>query len=406
MTLLGDGFFYPTVDEERCVHCGKCVNVCPIHQSKAALADGQTHHCYYGWHRNESTRMKSTSGGAFSAIAELILGHDNSAVYGALYDEDWGVCHKGIGTLDGLERLRQSKYVQSDTGNCYSEIKDRLDRDEYVAFFGTPCQADGLRLFLGKEYSRLLLVDFVCHGVTSPVIFKKYIQSLEQRERSSVTSFRFRDKVTKGNVSSLAHTTIVFRNNRIRSSECNWYLRAYMSGLLQRVSCEKCPYAGSYRRSDVTLGDFWGIEDIIPRLKGEFHKGISLLLSSTEKGHEVCKNLSASMHTVETQVSYAFNGRNAQLEKPVAANAKKGQLYSDVRKVGVHLALVRGLGLRTVLLMYRRQCANGAKACLPKRLYGWMVSLKRRFYQSKHSETKRESSRCSTTPTHGNSSRV
>ena len=184
-----------------------------------------------------------------------------------------------------MERLGHSKYVQSDLGNCYSDIRTRLHLDEHVLFCGTPCQVDGLRLFLGKEYEKLLLVDFVCHGVTSPLIFREYISYLEKIQGSNVRTFRFRDKVTIGKISTLAHTTIIFDNNRIRSSECNLYLGAYINGLMQRVSCVKCPYANHHRRSDLTLGDFWGIEDAIPKLKDQLNKGISLILSNSEKGH-------------------------------------------------------------------------------------------------------------------------
>ena len=275
-----------------------------------------------------------------------------------------------------MEHLRQSKYIQSDTGDCYSEIRDRLDRDEHVLFCGTPCQVDGLRHFLGKEYARLLLVDFVCHGVTSPAIFKKYIESLEQKEGARVSGVRFRDKVTKGNVSSIGYTTILFENGRTRSSECNLYLRAYMSGLMQRSSCEKCPYASRYRWSDVTLGDFWGIEEMLPQLKDEFHRGISLILSNTEKGRRMCEQLTDNMCMVETEVSYAFSGRNVQFERPVEANEKKRQLYKDVKEIGVPLALAKGLGLRYLSLMYYRWCISRVKASLPKQVYRWMVFLK------------------------------
>ncbi len=173
MTLLDDGFFYPEINEDICVHCNKCMDVCPIHRSEKTLTSFQILNCYYGWHKDEYIRMKSTSGGAFSAIAELVLKNSNSNVYGALYDVDWRVCHTRIDSQNGLERLRQSKYVQSNLGNCYSEIRKRLNHHENVLFCGPPCQVDGLRLFLGKEYKKLLLVELLCHGVTSPAIFKK-----------------------------------------------------------------------------------------------------------------------------------------------------------------------------------------------------------------------------------------
>lgn len=379
---MDDGFYYPVVNEENCIHCDQCENVCPFYNSKRKLQDCQTYHCYYGWHKNEDTRKKSTSGGAFSAIAECVIENDHDAVvYGAVYDDKWRVCHRGIDTRIGLDELRQSKYVQSDMGNCYSEIRKRLNQNEQVLFCGTPCQVDGLRLFLGKDYEKLFLVDFVCHGVTSPLIFKSYILYLENKHGSRVRMFRFRDKVTRGNVSSLGHTTIVFDNGIKKSSEFNLYLGAYINGLMQRMSCETCHYASHHRRSDITLGDFWGIEEIIPKLRKQFNKGISLILSNSDKGQAICRKLSKRMYLVETELSYAFNGRNAQLEKPVQVNNKNRRLYANVQKIGVIFALAKALGSRKLLSMHYGWIKNSVKAHLPKEVYRWMVFIKRSLYQ-------------------------
>jgi coenzyme F420-reducing hydrogenase beta subunit len=321
--------------------------------------------------------MKSTSGGVFSAVAELVLEKSNSYVYGAQYDHTWRVCHKGTDSKNGLDALRQSKYIQSYLGNTYSAIREVLNRDGQVLFCGTPCQVDGLRLYLGKDYEKLLLLEFICHGVTSPEIFKAYIQSIEKQYGSRVKTFRFRDKVTIGNLLSLGHTTITFENGKKRSSECNLYLRAYMAGLMQRVSCEKCPYATSQRRADITVGDFWGLEDILPELKNESQKGISLILCNTPKGLAICENLSEKMHLVPTKLTHAFNGINKQIERPVQANKNKQRLYSDVDKIGVRLVLARAIGLQNLIMIYYGWCINRVKAYLPSKVYGALVFLKR-----------------------------
>jgi len=377
MKLLDDGFFYPAIDEENCVHCDNCKKVCPIHQPENKLLGRYPRDCYYGWHKDESIRMQSTSGGIFSAIAEWVLENSNSCVYGALYDDDWRICHKGVDSLVGLDRLRQSKYVQSSLGSCYSEIQERLNRHELILFCGTPCQVNGLQRFLRKDYEKLLLVDFVCHGVSSPLIFEAYVQHIEKKQGSRLKRFRFRDKVSVGNVPSLGHTTMVFENSRKISSECNLYLQAYINGLMQRVSCEMCPFASRYRMSDITLGDFWGIEDAIPMLKDQYPKGISLILSNTEKGHVICQELLDRIHLVKTELLYAFNGKNKQFEIPVSAKKSSQQLYNDVKKIGVQLALAKALGLRTLLLMYYGWCKVRMKAYLPKTIYRWMVFFKR-----------------------------
>lgn len=377
MVLRSDGFKYPAIDQEHCVKCGKCVVVCPIHQANNRSPQQQLQNCFYGWHKNSAIRLKSTSGGTFTAIAEQVLKNSKSAIYGALYDENWTVRHSGATELSGLEQLRQSKYVQSEIGDCYIGVKDRLENDEYVLFCGTPCQVDGLRCYLGEEYENLLLVDLICHGVTSPAVFKKYIESLETKEGQRVKKVRFRDKVKKGNVLSLSHTTIVFENGATKSSSCNLYLRAYMKGLMQRQCCEKCPYSSPVRISDVTIGDFWGIENIISQLSGELSKGLSLILANTKKGRLLCGKLTGNMNIVETEVSYAFNGNNKQLEKPIEATRKKIDFYQNVLEDGVILALLKGLGVRSLVTMYYRCAFTSVKAYLPQRVYRLMVFLKR-----------------------------
>jgi hypothetical protein len=172
---------------------------------------------------------------------------------------------------------------------------------------------------------------------------------------------------------------VVFDNRKKRSSECDLYLRAYMQGLMQRISCEKCPYANPYRRSDITLGDFWGIEDIFPTLKKQFHKGISLVMSNTEKGNKVCEKLTERMNLIQTELSYAFNGKNMQLKKPVQPNKRKKPLYEDVKKMGIKIALIKALGLKSLILIHYGWCINMVKAYLPKKIYEWIVDLKHNY---------------------------
>lgn len=376
---MDDGFLYPEINHEVCIHCDKCLEVCPFHQTDRSLRECQSLNCFYGWHHNEDTRAQSTSGGAFSALAELFLERENSFVYGALYDEKWHVRHKGIHSQDDLDKLRQSKYIQSDLGNSYREIKEKLKEHSHVLFCGTPCQVDGLRLFLGKEkeFANLLLLEFICHGVTSPVMFQSYIRHIEKKNSARVSMFRFRDKVKVGNILSLGHTTIMFENGKKHTSECNLYLRGYIRGLMHRESCEKCPYASPYRRADITIGDFWGAEDAIPMLKSETSKGISLILANTKKGNFACDKLVNRMHLVPTKLSYAFNKRNEQLSNPVAAYSNKKRLQNDVNRFGAPVALARALGAGYLISMFYGWVIMRIKGYLPSRLYKAMVSIKR-----------------------------
>lgn len=367
MKYHDDGFTYPVINEEECIKCNICKKVCPLSESKKFEKPRQEQGCYYGWHRDMDIRHESTSGGAFSAMAELIL-EDGGSVYGAMFDEKFKVCHQESRTKDDLWKLRQSKYVQSETGNCYTEIKERLDNNKKVLFCGTPCMVHGLRAFLQKDHEDLVLVDFICHGVTSPLLFKKYLESLEKKNKSKIEKFRFRDKVTIGNFSSLAYTTIEFENGKKLSSGMNSYLISYMKGFMQRDSCEECPYATLYRWSDMTIGDFWGIEDSVPNIKDEFSKGISLILTNSRKGREIVNKLTEKMELYGVDITIALNGKNEQLDKPISKNRNKKQFYGDLNNLPIELALIKGIGIRSYLKLLVGRLKNGIKMILPKKI--------------------------------------
>lgn len=375
MTFQDDGFSYPVINKEECMKCNICKEVCPLEEAKKIVNSPQERECYYGWHRDGVVRHESTSGGAFSAIAELIL-DDGGLVYGAMFDDKFKICHQKVRIINDLWKLRQSKYVQSQTRNCYTEIKEKLDNSKKVLFCGTPCQVHGLQTFLQKYHEGLVLVDFICHGVTSPLLFKKYLDSLEKKNKSKVKKFRFRDKVTIRNFSSLAYTTIEFENGKKISSGMNSYLMSYMKGFMQRESCEACPYANLYRWSDITIGDFWGIEDIVPNIKDEFMKGISLIMANSRKGREVCNKLTEKMHLFSIDVSDVQKGKNEQLEKPIKKNRHKKQFYRDVNNMPIQLALIKGIGMGSYLKLLVEEIKNGIKMILPKNIKNIIFNLR------------------------------
>jgi hypothetical protein len=223
------------------------------------------------------------------------------------------------------------------------------------------------------------LVDFICHGVTSPLLFKAYIRALEEKRGSPVRAFRFRDKVKVGHVWSLGHSTAVFEDGSAESSECDLYLRAYQLGVMQRSSCEACAYANLDRTSDITLGDFWGIEEAIPALRDESQRGVSLILANTERGRAVCQRLTERMQLTATELTYARNGTNRQLESPVGPNEKKRRLYDDIAASGITAALARALGFGELVSMRYRWFMNRLKGHMPLTLYRPLVLLKRAF---------------------------
>jgi len=185
-----EGFLYPSVDKGKCIDCGACERVCPIQNpTKEVLQDQMG---YLVQHKDEAVRLDSTSGGAFTAIATTVL-EKGGVVFGAAYDESFHVHHTYVEKVKDLAIFRNSKYVQSDLGNCFRQVREFLRNDRWVCFSGTPCQIEGLNKFLGKQYEKILLVDVVCHGVPSPLIWKKYLeyQGVVDKKPDNI---RFRDK--------------------------------------------------------------------------------------------------------------------------------------------------------------------------------------------------------------------
>lgn len=168
-----EGFLYPTVDQDKCIDCGTCDGVCPTLNGKLEIETVQK--AYLVQHRNDDVRMDSSAGGAFTAIASYVL-ERGGVVFGAAYNKNFQVRHTYIEKVEELRKFRNSKYVQSDMGNCFRQARDFLKADRWVCFSGTPCQIEGLANFLKKPYEQLILVDVVCHGIPSPLIWNKYLE--------------------------------------------------------------------------------------------------------------------------------------------------------------------------------------------------------------------------------------
>lgn len=267
------GFWYPVVDKNKCKNCGKCEKACPILHS-------ETHkmpNICYAVMANTEIRMKSSSGGIFTLVAQNIL-NKNGYVCGAAFSNDWNVEHIIINNIEDLDKLRTSKYIQSTIGNAYSEIKTLLENNKPVLFTGTPCQVAGLYSFLGKDYNNLITIDFACHGVPSQKIWQTYLN--ENFDKSQIKKINFRDKFKKG-WSCTNKFTMKNGENIIEQT----YFRGFSQNLYLRSSCYNCNFAKYERCSDLTIADFWGIKKYNPKYTDG--KGTSVLLINTKKGNDL-----------------------------------------------------------------------------------------------------------------------
>lgn len=278
-----EGFLYPKIDDEKCIKCGKCERVCPF----LRLAPKAESKCAYaGYNLDLELRLKSSSGGVFSVIAENILNKKGS-VYGVTMSDD---CEKSqfikIETKDKLDTIRGSKYLQSEISGIFEDVEKDLKNGKKVLFSGTPCQVNALKNFLGKEYNNLLCIDFICHGVPSPLLWKKYLNYIEEKKRIDITNIDFRNKKLVNTLSEkiIKHDNSSFFIPKDESS----YFQMFMKNLSLRPSCYNCQ-AKANRFSDVTIGDFWGIEQILPNINDE--KGCSVIIIRSLKGNKVIEEL-------------------------------------------------------------------------------------------------------------------
>lgn len=274
-------FLYPVIDPNKCIECGLCRHCCPVLQKSAHRTEPIE--TYAAMNTDENIRMNSSSGGVFSVFADEILSH-GGVVIGAAFSEDFRhVEHIAVESAEEMDNLRGSKYVQSRIGFSYKQAKDALELGRWVLFSGTPCQIEGLRSFLRKDYEKLLCVDIICHGVPSPKIWSKYIDFREQEAKAKTTQICFRKKDKHGWESY--DVFFSFENGSIyeRNHLEDLYIKAFVSDICLRDSCYNCKFKGISRCSDITIADFWGIKETCAELYDD--KGVSLVFVHSEKGY-------------------------------------------------------------------------------------------------------------------------
>lgn len=326
MTADAEGFLYPSVDASVCVNCHLCEKVCPALLPAAGREPLATFAFNHG---SNEIRRQSSSGGAFSALAQRTI-ENGGVVFGARWTETLDVEHVGVTGIAELEALRGSKYVQSNTQGTFCEVMEALSQERQVMYVGTPCQIKALRRFVGNARGEnLLLVDFVCHGTSSPAVWHYYIGHLQDSlaaragEKVRVTHVSMRDKrhgwknynVTLGYESASGRT----KGEITSHSSDNPFIRAHGGNLILRPSCSRCFSKAGRSGSDITLADFWGIENVLPAMNDD--KGTSLVLVNTERGMKALAAIGAqNMQEVEVKAALA---QNRSWQMPSAPHPKR-----------------------------------------------------------------------------------
>ena len=278
MEYDGEGFLYPPVEETKCISCGKCRKACPSLNGR--YDHNEEPDCYVAM-ADDHIRKNSSSGGMFTVFAEYVL-EMGGAVCGAAYDSEFQVRHMVIDNKKDLDKLRKSKYVQSDTGKVYTEIRGILEEKRPVLFSGCPCQVAGLRTFLGRDYENLYTIDLMCHGAPSPGLFRKYLQ--EKHGNKKIVHVGFRDKDYYGWSTEM---TVKYSDGTVYHGTRNTdpFYKAFLPLLSTRPHCGQCRFSVVPRQGDITLADFWGVEKYDPKYNDG--KGTSILIVNSSKGNAI-----------------------------------------------------------------------------------------------------------------------
>lgn len=344
-----EGFYYPSVNIDKCVDCGLCNNVCPM------LNQNQAHSPIISLaykNPNEITRLKSSSGGLFIELANCVI-EQHGVVFGVTYDADWMPVHSYADDKEGIKTFMGSKYVQSRIRNSYADAKRFLREGRMVLFSGTPCQIAGLKTFLRKEYDNLITIEIMCHGVPSPGIWKDYIKKIcpngidgqntvlpSLNDMPLIDGISFRDKsngwskygfVVYGKSTSKADQNSVLLSKHIiikQWSKENPYMQAFLSNVILRPACFNCQHKSGKSGADFSIGDFWSVDSYKPEMNDD--KGVTLAYVLSQKGKEFLRKTGICYEELPLGVEY-----NSAFKISAREKYPRGKFWEQYKKQGI-----------------------------------------------------------------------
>lgn len=325
-----EGFWYPIVDEAKCINCGLCDRICPelnIASLKKNDFDKPVQ-TIAAINKRMDVRWNSTSGGAYTAFAEVML-DQGGYVSGAVYNEDFSVRNYISNNQNDLEKLRSSKYLQSNAEGLFAEIRFLLKTGEKVLACGTPCQMAALRSFLRKDYENLIIIDFICRGVNSPKVYRKYLDSLERKFGGKVVYVKAKNKEL-GWRNLTRKVTFDNGKSYYGVSMEDDFRRGYHTNVFCRPSCYSCQYKGFPRIADITIADYWGIEKVDKNLDNNI--GTSMILLNSKKGITYFDKVKDRLEWRETAFESVLEGNQALIKSISPAKINRTQFFEDLDK--------------------------------------------------------------------------
>lgn len=323
-----EGFWYPNIDENKCVECKLCEKICP---QLIKIEEKKPLEIYAARNINEQIINQSSSGGIFTALATTIINEKKGHVYCVEYDNNMVAKYKCVDKIEDLNSCRGSKYVQADAKEIYKNILEDLKNGIFVMFIGTPCQAAAVREITKNNEEKILIVDFICHGVPSPKLFKEYIDYMQKKNRSKIVKYNNRSKIE-----GWKHLEeLTFENGKVdyTSSFSQAWRNIFYSHNCLRPSCYECRYNHyEKRRADITIADYWGIDN--------FHKdfsndaGNSLVVIYTKKGEEWFKKMSKQILYISSEIEYCIF-RQPHFRGESAVSLNRDEFWVDYKRKGV-----------------------------------------------------------------------
>lgn len=323
----GEGFLLPVVDNSKCVNCNLCINKCPI--INKPIFEEIPKIIYAAYNLNKEQHQKSASGGLFSTFANYFYSLNNGMVCASAFNPHLHLHFELSTNKKDLKKLRGSKYVQSEVGLVFRQIKRLLINGKDILFVGTPCQVAGLRSYLGKEYNNLYLIDLVCHGVPSPKLFNSYLHSIGVNTKKEYDNFYFRNQRN----STYFINTVKEKGKNEYSIPYNQhsYICAYLKGWIHRESCYKCKFTGESRQGDCTISDFWGILAKKVKFAGTTSMGVSMVMINTSKGKKLFDAVKKQLYYEEKTFDEALiDNHNLVVSdpRPVERDFMYGELFN------------------------------------------------------------------------------
>jgi acetyltransferase-like isoleucine patch superfamily enzyme/coenzyme F420-reducing hydrogenase beta subunit len=355
-----EGFWYPQVDADKCIHCGLCGKVCPIINIQSLKKnDFEESECHAAINKNLEIRFDSTSGGVFSALAEKTY-RDGGYVGSVIFNDDFSVSHFISNEKKDLAALRSSKYLQSDASGFYKAVQGLLKQGEKVLVCGTPCQMAALRAFLRKDYDNLIIVDFICRGINSPKVFRKYLDYLENRFNSKVIYFKAKNKELGWRELT---SKIVFENKEVLydTRETSYFTTGYLqTNVYCRPSCYTCQFKGFPRIADITVADFWGAEKVVGK-ELDNDLGTSLVMINSQKGKNYYEQIQSALLSKLIPFNTIFKGNKALTQSLNPPIVDRKSFYEDLDKLPFKEVAEKYIKLPNTQISKKRKIINVLK---------------------------------------------